>query len=109
LAQRAGRVALGESVSLGSPVTLTREEACALAAREGIDEVASLVERYGASVNGPTHPYTLASLLTTLQFRRGAENEEAAIRLHLRRLGELPPEELAHRATTDVGFRYSTL
>jgi hypothetical protein len=104
-----GQVVLGEVVSMGGPVTLTREEACSLAAREGIEDVAQLIETHGGTVNGLTNPYTLASLLTTLRFRRGAKDEDAAIGLHLRRLKELSPDELRVRATSDIGFRYSTL
>ena len=94
------------SASLGEGVTVSRPEACGLAAFEGIEELEADVEKY--AVERPTVPHGKAMLRTLLWFRRGAENEEDAVRLHLKRLAELPREEVSKRAASDEGFGGAT-
>lgn len=90
------------SVALWEGAKLDRREAAGLAAFDGIDELRDEVARY--VVDTPTMKGLRASALVALELRKGAENRDDAIALHLRRLEEMRPEEIARRTKGEEGF-----
>ena len=90
------------SAELWEGAKLGRREAAGLAAFDGIEELREDVDRY--AVDLPTSEPVHAQALALLEFRKGAENREDAIALHLKRLEEMPNREMARRTKEDEGF-----
>lgn len=90
------------SVELWEGARLSRREAAGLAAFDGIGELKEDVDRYSPDLPGGQGVH--AQVMAALELRKGAENREDAIALHLRRLEEMRPEEMARRTKEDEGF-----
>ena len=90
------------SVELWEGARLNRREAAGLAAFDGIGELKEDVDRYSPDLPGGQGVH--AQVMAALELRKGAENREDAIALHLRRLEEMRPEEMARRTKEELGF-----
>ena len=90
------------SVELWEGARLERREAAGLAAFDGIEELKEAVDRNSADMPGGQGVH--AQVLAALELRKGAENRDDAIALHLKRLEEMRPEEMVRRTREDEGF-----
>jgi hypothetical protein len=90
------------SVELWEGAKLDRREAAGLAAFDGIEELREDVDRFSPDLPGAQGVH--AQVLATLELRKGAENRDEAIALHVKRLEEMRPEEMVRRTREDEGF-----
>jgi hypothetical protein len=90
------------AVQLWGGARLDSVEAASLAAFDGIEELKQ--ERVRNVVDLPTMPSAKAKCLAVLELRKGAQNRDEAVALHLKHLEEMRPEEMVRRTKEDQGF-----
>jgi len=88
----------------GRPVT--RVMAMALAARDGMDELRTLVRKFESEVDGTWRKsFNVASLEALFELTAGGRDREDALRVATQHLSDMTDPELAERMQVDPAFR----